>query len=264
MTPRPAAPTEILPPVASSSSRPHSPASLSSLTGPPNGNLTTSPAAEELDPFDYQKTVNELTVQFLSEFEETRVAALKWLIMLHQKAPKKVRVRWKIFAGGKACWLWHIDIGHGWWDIPGSLEDLVRQLWRSTWVIAYFSEIMFLIVAQVIKHDLQLLAQISSSSEESYFKAFMVNLLELFSTDRRLLETRGSLIIRQLCLNLNTERIYRTFAEIIEKEDVCIVSLFFIALLMPSFRIWNLLALLCKSWTLFWSHRPNWPTLGNG
>lgn len=48
----------------------------------------------------------------------------------------------------------------------------------------------------------------------------MMNLLELFSTDRRLLETRGSLIIRQLCLNLNTEKIYRTFAEIIEKEDV--------------------------------------------
>jgi len=50
-----------------------------------------------------------------------------------------------------------------------------------------------------------------------------MNLLELFSTDRRLLETRGSLIIRQLCLNLNNERIYRTFAEILEKEDVRIV-----------------------------------------
>ena len=48
----------------------------------------------------------------------------------------------------------------------------------------------------------------------------MSNLLELFSTDRKLLETRGSLIIRQLCLNLNTERIYRTFAEILEKEEV--------------------------------------------
>lgn len=75
---------------------------------------------------------------------------------------------------------------------------------------------------QVIKHDLQLLAQISSSSEESYFKAFMMNLLDIFSTDRRLLETRGSLIIRQLCLNLNTERIYRKFAEILEKEEVCL------------------------------------------
>ncbi|KAK7695402.1 hypothetical protein QCA50_000038 [Cerrena zonata] len=72
---------------------------------------------------------------------------------------------------------------------------------------------------EVIKHDLQLLAQISSNSEESYFKAFMMNLLELFSTDRELLNKRGSLIIRQLCLNLNTERIYRTFAEILEKEE---------------------------------------------
>jgi Vacuolar protein 14 C-terminal Fig4p binding len=76
---------------------------------------------------------------------------------------------------------------------------------------------------KVIKHDLQLLAQISSSSEEGYFKAFMMNLLELFSTDRRLLEARGSLIIRQLCLSLNTERIYRTFAEILEKEEVSLV-----------------------------------------
>lgn len=48
----------------------------------------------------------------------------------------------------------------------------------------------------------------------------MYNLLEIFSTDRRLLETRGSLIIRQLCMSLNTERIYRTLAEILEKEEV--------------------------------------------
>jgi hypothetical protein len=74
---------------------------------------------------------------------------------------------------------------------------------------------------EVIKHDLQLLAQISSASDDTYFKAFMINLLDLFSTDRRLLDTRGSLIIRQLCLNLSTERIYKTFAEILEKEEVC-------------------------------------------
>ena len=73
---------------------------------------------------------------------------------------------------------------------------------------------------EVVKHDLQLLAQISSSSEEGYFKSFMYNLLEIFSTDRRLLETRGSLIVRQLCLSLNTERIYRCLAEILEKEEV--------------------------------------------
>jgi vacuole morphology and inheritance protein 14 len=48
-------------------------------------------ALEEIDLIDYQATVNVLTIQFLSEHEQTRVAALKWLIMLHQKAPKKVR-----------------------------------------------------------------------------------------------------------------------------------------------------------------------------
>jgi len=42
------------------------------------------------DPFDYFATVNSLTLQFLNENEETRVAAFEWLIMLHKKAPNKV------------------------------------------------------------------------------------------------------------------------------------------------------------------------------
>lgn len=41
------------------------------------------------DPFDYFATVNSLTLQFLNENEETRVAAFEWLIMLHKKAPNK-------------------------------------------------------------------------------------------------------------------------------------------------------------------------------
>jgi vacuole morphology and inheritance protein 14 len=46
--------------------------------------------SDDADPFDYQATVSGLTIQFISEYDETRVAALKWLIMLHSKAPKKV------------------------------------------------------------------------------------------------------------------------------------------------------------------------------
>lgn len=168
-------------------SRPQSRMSSNSLVAAPSAAAAAppSPVLEEDssgDLFDYQATVNELTIQFLSEHEQTRVAALRWLIMLHQKAPKKILA---------------MDDG----TFPALLKTLSDP-----------SE-------EVIKHDLQLLAQISSSSEESYFKVFMMNLLELFSTDRKLLEARGSLIIRQLCLNLNTERIYRTFAEILEKEE---------------------------------------------
>ncbi|KAG1901673.1 vacuolar protein 14 C-terminal Fig4p binding-domain-containing protein [Suillus fuscotomentosus] len=173
--------------VTESSSRPQSRMSSNSVSGappPPPAPAPTppSPVQEEADQFNYQATVNELTIQFLSEHEQTRVTALKWLIMLHQKAPKKILA---------------MD--------DGTFPALLKTLSDSS--------------EEVIKHDLQLLAQISSSSEESYFKVFMMNLLELFSTDRKLLEARGSLIIRQLCLNLNTERIYKTFAEILEKEE---------------------------------------------
>ena len=93
LTPRAAPPAEILPPNPTLS-RPHSPLSINSQSGV-NKNSAKSIATEELDLFDYQVTVNELTIQFLSEFEETRVAALKWLIMLHQKAPKKVLLRFR-------------------------------------------------------------------------------------------------------------------------------------------------------------------------
>lgn len=97
LTPRAAPPAEILPPNPTSS-RPHSPVSINSQSGV-NRNLAKSLVPEELDLFDYQVTVNELTIQFLSEFEETRVAALKWLIMLHQKAPKKV-----LFCSSSRIW----------------------------------------------------------------------------------------------------------------------------------------------------------------
>ena len=78
-------------------SRPQSRMSSNSLSGsqplpPVPAPTPPSAAQEESDQFNYQATVNELTVQFLSEHEQTRVAALKWLIMLHQKAPKKVRL----------------------------------------------------------------------------------------------------------------------------------------------------------------------------
>jgi len=58
----------------------------------------TSPSADEPSPepspavdLDYEGAVNALTLQFLNEHEATRVAALAWLIMLHRKAPRKVR-----------------------------------------------------------------------------------------------------------------------------------------------------------------------------
>jgi len=168
----------------------------------PNALLLVKEERSTSEPFDYQAMVSALTVQFLSEHEDTRVAALKWLIMLHQKVPQKVRfVHFPPLPQNRSLLIVIQILAMD----DGTFPALLKTLSDTS--------------EEVIKHDLQLLAQISSSSEESYFKAFMVNLLDLFSTDKRLLETRGSLIIRQLCLSLNTERIYRTLAEILEKEE---------------------------------------------
>jgi vacuole morphology and inheritance protein 14 len=131
---------------------------------------------------DYEAAVGALTLQFLHEHEATRVAALAWLIQLHRKSPRK------ILAIQDATF-------------PALLKTLSDP-----------SE-------AVVTRDLVLLSQISKSSDNSYFTSFMVNLLKLFCTDRRLLETRGNLIIRQLCLSLSAERIYRTLADCLEKDN---------------------------------------------
>ncbi|OXA63462.1 Protein VAC14 [Folsomia candida] len=52
-----------------------------------------------------------------------------------------------------------------------------------------------------------------------YFIKFVVSLLGLFSTDRQLLEDRGAFIIRQLCVLLSSEAIYRTISEILLEEE---------------------------------------------
>ncbi|CAN9188988.1 unnamed protein product, partial [Alternaria alternata] len=71
----------------------------------------------------------------------------------------------------------------------------------------------------VVTRDLLLLSQISLHSDDTYFTSFMVNLLKLFCTDRRLLETQANLIIRQLCITLSAERIYRTMADCLAKDE---------------------------------------------
>ncbi|EXJ90013.1 DNA repair and recombination protein RAD54 and RAD54-like protein [Capronia epimyces CBS 606.96] len=152
----------------------------SSIDAP--GQSPANPSEKPVADLHYAAAVNALTLQFLNEHEETRVAALSWLIMLHRKAPKKVLA----FNDG---------------TFPALLKTLSDP------------------AEAVVTRDLQLLSQISKNSEDGYFTSFMVALLQLFSTDRKLLEIRGNLIIRQLCLNLQPERIYRTLADCIEKDE---------------------------------------------
>ncbi|KAK5114449.1 hypothetical protein LTR62_002384 [Meristemomyces frigidus] len=148
---------------------------------PPAEESSAAESKAHMD-LDYEGAVNALTLQFLHEHEATRVAALAWLIMLHRKSPRK------ILAIQDATF-------------PALLKTLSDP------------------AEAVVTRDLLLLSQISKSSDDSYFTSFMVNLLKLFTTDRRLLESRGNLIIRQLCLSLQPEKIYRTMADCLERDS---------------------------------------------
>ena len=149
-------------------------------SGPPSPAIAEPP--KPVTELDYESAVNTLTLHFLNEHEATRAAALGWLIMLHRKAPRKVLA-----------------------TNEGTFPALLKTLSDPS--------------EAVVTRDLHLLSQISKNSEDSYFTSFMASLLQLFCTDRKLLETRGNLIIRQLCVNLSPERIYRTLAETLEKDE---------------------------------------------
>lgn len=151
---------------------------------PPTPPSSASPTpAKSVGSLDYAAAVGALTLHFLNEHEATRVASLAWLLMLHRRAPNKVLA-----------------------TNDGTFPALLKTLSDPA--------------EAVVTRDLQLLSQISKNSDDGYFTSFMVNLLQLFCTDRRLLETRGNLIIRQLCVNLSAERIYRVLADCLEKDEV--------------------------------------------
>ena len=149
-------------------------------TPPPERTSTPIKSSVQLD---YAAAVGALTLHFLNQHEATRVASLAWLIMLHRRAPRKVLA-----------------------TNDGTFPALLKTLSDPA--------------EAVVTRDLQLLSQISKNSDDSYFNLFMTNLLQLFCTDRRLLETRCNLIVRQLCVSLSAERIYRTLADCLEKDEV--------------------------------------------
>eukprot|EP01126_Amoeba_proteus_P056280 TRINITY_DN7057_c0_g1_i4.p1 TRINITY_DN7057_c0_g1~~TRINITY_DN7057_c0_g1_i4.p1 ORF type:complete len:267 (+),score=44.22 TRINITY_DN7057_c0_g1_i4:434-1234(+) len=70
---------------------------------------------------------------------------------------------------------------------------------------------------EVVRVVLQALAHFSSN--ETYFHKLMSSLIDLFRKDRKLLDDRTGLIVRQLALKIKPERVYRELAAILEDEE---------------------------------------------
>jgi len=144
---------------------------------------------------DFASVVEVLTKHLLYISVQTKVAVLKWIHHLFINIPHKM-------------------FNH--------IEDLFVILMKS---LSDTSD-------EVVQQTLVVMAEIISSKsleavttdpdgkmQNKYFTKFIINLLRLFSTDRHLLEERGAFIIRELCVLLSAEDIYKTLAKILLEEQ---------------------------------------------
>ena len=139
------------------------------------------------DLFELHSFLHTLTLELLSEFVSTRVAALHWIHMLHEKDPD---------------------------EMNKSIGDLLPALLKTVSDSA----------DEVVLMNLQVLARISLDPVQ--FLRILNALVQLFLQDRPLLETRGALVIRKLCAYLEPRDIYMALAKILnDKADLEFVSL---------------------------------------
>lgn len=144
--------------------------------------------------FGAEKEAKDLVKMIIDEIrnenEATRVVALDWLLLIQKKSVNTNFI---------------LD--------NDSFHALLKALVISS------SE-------EVIQRDLRLLAQISLSSDDESLRSFISNLLIILSQDTALLERRGNLIFRQLCIALTPEKLFATIAQILEDEkDLIFASL---------------------------------------
>jgi hypothetical protein len=129
---------------------------------------------------EYTACERDLVILFLSDAEETRVAALEWLCLLHAFIPEQV-----ISSN------------------PSTLPSLLKLLSDPS--------------TKVLHQTLVLLSQILTDPNESNTFIFLIgSLLSLFDTDRNLLEERGLLILKYLTEG-GWERVFRGVVTALEK-----------------------------------------------
>jgi vacuole morphology and inheritance protein 14 len=122
----------------------------------------------------------------------TKMAALRWINMLLEKRQG---------------------------DMVDYSEDLLPVLLRT---LSDPSDAVVLLNLQVLsrislaqKEEMEEAGE--KEVEEAQFQLVLNAILQLFATDRQLLETRGSLIIRKLCVLLNAKSVYIRMAEALSK-----------------------------------------------
>uniref|UniRef100_A0A674JTU7 Protein VAC14 homolog n=1 Tax=Terrapene triunguis TaxID=2587831 RepID=A0A674JTU7_9SAUR len=145
----------------------------------------------------------------------TRIAVLKWLYHLYIKTPRKVSLAF--IADHLSVILKDLEVLAEIASSPaGQTEDQGPCDGSDM-----RSELHIPVKASQLSSSGMKGMECSPSTPtmNSYFYKFMINLLKRFSSERKLLETRGAFIIRQLCLLLNAENIFHSMADILLREE---------------------------------------------
>jgi vacuole morphology and inheritance protein 14 len=83
----------------------------------------------------------------------------------------------------------------------------------------------------IINKVLDLLSRISNQSNDKYFNNFMIDLLELFKKDSKLLNSKSDFIIKKICKSLDSERVYKSLSNVLldkfskNEEDLNFISI---------------------------------------
>ena len=117
--------------------------------------------------------------QFSHQRVPTRLAALGWVLALHKRCASQL-------------------MSH----IPELFPVLIKMLTDAA--------------EDVVRYNLKVLSTLSA--DETIFNSLIDSILALFRSDRKLLEHRGNLIVRQLALNMTAERIFRAFAKALDVQ----------------------------------------------
>ncbi|OLY81500.1 Protein VAC14-like protein [Smittium mucronatum] len=141
------------------------------------------------DFFSYESVVDVIIVLFENNVHEnTKVEGLKWLLLLHRNAPNK------ILSPEESSFSFLLKVLN---DPSEKVVKLVLELFAQ---IVLFSENN--------SHP----ADPDYDIYSSYLARFCKNLLLMFLSDPQMLHSRMPLIIRQLCLVLDAERVFRVFS----------------------------------------------------
>lgn len=145
--------------------------------------------------FALKELLDTLTKELLNKDDvPTKMAALRWINMLMEKRQN---------------------------DMNNFIEDLLPVLLRT---LSDRSDAVVLLNLQVLSR-ISLAqrgdkgADASGETEEIQFQLVLNAILNLFAQDRQLLETRGSLIIRKLCVLLNAKSVYIRMAETLSSYE---------------------------------------------